>query len=488
MVDDISGPPGPLEATSFPSAVPPTNGAAWGRDRLSLGATCWAVLEAGRNPYVILITIYIFAPYFAAEVVGDPVKGQSLIANIAVAYGLFAAVTAPFIGAAVDVFGPRKPWLFLVTALNVPLIASLWWAKPGGAGLSVTAVSAILAGCGVLVAWSQLLQNAMLTYAATPRERPIASGLAQALGNLVAVSMLIFVLWAFALPGKMALPLLPKAPLFGLNPALHETDRITAPITAVFYGLLALPLFFFTRDAPRPARTGARSTASAELLAALKGLSRRRDLALYLASQMLFTDGLTAILFFTGVYAGGVMHWGVVDLLAYGLVLSLTAVFGGFLSGWMDRWIGTKRALQSQLVAAIGSQVLILGMGPAKILYLIRWDPVAHAPLWAGPVFKTLPEVIFLGIGMLGAIAVTGAYASSRVMIVHLAPARRIGVYFGLFALSSTVTTWLGSLLVGLATAVFGTQQAGMVPIMLLLGLGLAILSAVRVPAEPPLE
>ena len=474
-----------------PDAVSDDPGA--GPGRLSLSAFSWAALEAGRNPYVILITIYIFAPYFAASVVGDPVKGQALIANIAVAYGLFAAVTAPFIGAAVDLFGPRKPWIALVTLLNVPLIWSLWWAEPGGTGLSVTAVSAILAGCGVLVAWSQLLQNSMLTFAATPRERPIASGLGQALGNLVAVSMLIFVLWAFALPGKLDLPGIPKAPLFGLKAALHEPDRITAPITAVFYGLMALPLLFFSRDAPRvrrlaPDGSGRATTTTAELWDALKGLPKRRDLALYLASQMLFTDGLTAILFFTGVYAGGVMGWTVVDLLAYGLMLSLTAVFGGFLSGWMDRWIGTKRSLQTQLVAAIFTQVLLLGMGPEKILYIIPWPAAAHPHLWAGPVFKTVPELIFLAIGMLGAIAVTGAYASSRVMIVHLAPVKRIGVYFGLFALSSTVTTWLGSLLVGLATGVFGSQQAGMVPIMLLLGVGLAILSMVRVPAAPPLE
>jgi MFS-type transporter involved in bile tolerance (Atg22 family) len=33
------------------------------RARLSLGATCWSLFEGVRNPYVILITIYIFMPY-----------------------------------------------------------------------------------------------------------------------------------------------------------------------------------------------------------------------------------------------------------------------------------------------------------------------------------------------------------------------------------------------------------------------------------------
>jgi UMF1 family MFS transporter len=31
---------------------------------------------------VILITIYIFSPYFSRVLVGDPVKGQATVANI----------------------------------------------------------------------------------------------------------------------------------------------------------------------------------------------------------------------------------------------------------------------------------------------------------------------------------------------------------------------------------------------------------------------
>jgi hypothetical protein len=34
-----------------------------------------------RDPYVILITIYIFMPWFVRAVVGDPVQGQALVAH-----------------------------------------------------------------------------------------------------------------------------------------------------------------------------------------------------------------------------------------------------------------------------------------------------------------------------------------------------------------------------------------------------------------------
>ncbi|MGC8073943.1 MFS transporter, partial [Salmonella enterica] len=53
--------------------------------------------------------------------------------------------------------------------------------------------------------------------------------------------------------------------------------------------------------------------------------------------------------------------------------------------------------------------------------------------------------------------------------------------WFGLYALSGTVTMWLGAALVGLATSYFGTQQAGFVALIGLVVLGLAGLSRIRV-------
>ena len=44
-----------------------------------LGQVSWALFEWARNPYYILIVIYIFGPYFSHEVIGDPVRGQEIV-------------------------------------------------------------------------------------------------------------------------------------------------------------------------------------------------------------------------------------------------------------------------------------------------------------------------------------------------------------------------------------------------------------------------
>ncbi|MBN9570694.1 MAG: hypothetical protein J0H30_06470, partial [Alphaproteobacteria bacterium] len=63
------------------------------------GQYSWAMFEGARNPYVLLVTIYFFAPYFSGHVVGDTVRGQASWGGIA-AYGCISiAVLAPFLGA-----------------------------------------------------------------------------------------------------------------------------------------------------------------------------------------------------------------------------------------------------------------------------------------------------------------------------------------------------------------------------------------------------
>src|SRR5262245_28148760 len=114
-----------------------------GDAKLNRGGLAWAVFEGGRDPYVILMTIYIFLPYVSATMVGDAVKGQALIAEFQQYAGWIVMATAPFLGASVDKLGPRKGWLALTVILMIPLISALWLAKPDLSGLSIIATMSI---------------------------------------------------------------------------------------------------------------------------------------------------------------------------------------------------------------------------------------------------------------------------------------------------------------------------------------------------------
>lgn len=450
--------------------------------RLPLGGICWAVFEGARNPFVVLITIYIFMPYFASVVVGDPVKGQEAVAAYGQYSGWIVMATAPFLGASIDKFGRRKGWLALVVLGMAALNALFWFAKPDRTGLSVGQVVAVATAAAVLFPYSEVLHNSLLVRAAGLRAAHKASALAIALGNAFSLITLAFVLWAFALPGHVPWSWIPERPLFGLSQAMHEPDRIVAPIAAAIFLLGAIPLFLFTPDAP-PARVSipkAISEGAGELWRTIKGLAGYRDAAVYLLARMFYYDGMTAILFFGGVYAAGVMHWDSLTMLVYGLILTIVAVFGGFVGGWLDTWLGPKRALQLEIFMSLLGIISVLGMAPDRILFLWPYDPAAHAPLWNGPFFRTLPELIFLLIGFSNATFITAQYASSRTMLTRVTPPEKAGTFFGLYAVSSTATVWLGSFLVNLGTHTFKTQQGGFAMITILLTVGLAGLFFVR--------
>ncbi len=461
-----------MDAVTVPRTAAPA--------RLDRAAWSWALFQGARDPYFVLITIYVFAPYFVRDVIGDPVRGQLLVAAASKYAGWLVLLTVPLFGAAIDRMGPRKPWLAGTVAVMVPLLAALWWVTPQG-GIGVAAALVIFALMGWLTSVSDTLHNALLLPAAGMARAGAASGAALALVNALSVATLAFVVWAFALPGKVGWGFIPAHPLFGLDPATHQTDRIVAPIAAAMMLAGSLPLFAFVPDvAASGTRLGAALKAgSGDLVALLREARGHGNALLYLASVLLFTDGLTGILVFTGVYAAGAMGWGSLQLLAYGMILSVFSVAGGVLAGWLDGAIGPKRALMLELAGVVTSQLLSFGQTKALFFYQ-PYDRAAHAPLWQGPMFTTLPDLGLLGCGFLGAVSVTAAYGSRRTMLTRVVPPDRVGVFFGLFAIAGTATMWLGPMLVEIATAATHSQRAGLLPIPALVLAGLTVLLFVR--------
>lgn len=485
MTDSVSG----AEAHGVGAILDPPAVADLGGDgKLGRGGTAWSIFEGARNPYVVLITIYIFMPYVTSSMVGDPVRGQEIVSRWSQYSGWIIMLTAPFLGASIDQLGRRKLWLGLAVAAMVPMMFSLWWAKADGTGLSVLNVMLIATLIGILFTYTEVLHNSLLVRAAGLSAAHKASGLALALGNGFSVLALAFTAWAFALPGKVDWAFVPATPLFGLDPALHEPQRIVAPIAAVIFAIGALPLFFFTPDAPStgvPVLKAFRDGAG-NLWRMVAGMKNYRDAAIFLGARMFYVDGMTAVLIYTGIYATGVMKWGALEMLIYGIVLSTLAVLGGFVGRWLDEGFGPKRAVQIEIGMSLLGIIAFIGMGPNQILYFWPYDVTQHADMWSGPVFRTLPEWIFLLIGFSNAVFITAHYASSRTLLTRLTPPDQTGAFFGVYALSGTATVWLGSFLVNLGTNVFHSQQGGFATITVLLAVGFVGLLFVKGDGRAP--
>ena len=90
----------------------------------------WAMFDWANQPYFTLVTTFIFAPYFATQVIGDATEGQALWGYVHAAAGAAIALLSPVLGAIADAHGPKKPWIFAFQALAVVACGALWFASP----------------------------------------------------------------------------------------------------------------------------------------------------------------------------------------------------------------------------------------------------------------------------------------------------------------------------------------------------------------------
>jgi UMF1 family MFS transporter len=128
------------------------------------------------------------------------------------------------------------------------------------------------------------------------------------------------------------------------------------------------------------------------------------------------------------------------------------------------------------LLALIG----ILLVGKDHVFFIAVAPPQPGGALFAGA-----SEKAYLILGCLIGAAGGPLQAAARTLLIRLAPKDRIAQYFGLFALTGKVTSFIGPLLIGAVTAVTASQKAGMAVLVIFFVTGMVLLMMVKEPARP---
>jgi UMF1 family MFS transporter len=444
-----------------------------------LGYYSWTFGQGARDPYYIMVVIYIFFPYFSNTVVGDPVQGQSLIGYLNATGGFILALTAPFLGAIADKNGRRKPWVAWTVVVMSAGSVCLWFVLPAEQGLSIYTTLLLLLTINTAFAISEVFHNAMLPSIAPASRVGVVSGLAFALGNVGGLSLMLFVLFAFSMPGTNDWSFLPAEALFGIDQEAHEHDRIVGPIAGVWMFLFTLPVLLFTPDGKssgtpiwQAAQQGVR-----DVIATVRQLKHYSNIAIYLLARMFFIDGMVGVMTFGGVYASGTFGWDTTTLLIFGLFTSGAAMIGAYVGGRLDDHVGSIRALQIAIGVSSVGLVMLVSIQPDSILFFI---PVSTAPVWDFPYLRSISEIIYFCTNQLFAMFFVTGLSSSRTLMARISPPEMATQFFGLFALSGTVTAFLAPLLVATTTDWFQSQRAGFASLTILMVLGAALLFKVR--------
>lgn len=400
----------------------------------------WCLFDWANSAFPAVITTFVFATYFTQAVAPDPVSGTALWGQALAISGLVIAVLSPVSGAIADRTGRRKAWLALFGTINVLAIAALWFVRPSEDWVLFALVAVAVATIAFEVA--TMFYNAMLPELSPPSHVGRISGWGWGVGYVGGIVCLGVVLKLFVEPDPSP---------FGLDRTAAEHVRIAGPFSAIWYLAFAVPLFVLVGEppGPRPRLTAALAGGLADLWTTIRALRRHADLAWFLLANMIYTDGLTTLFAFGGIYAAGTFGMSLGEVIVFGVMLNVTAGAGAIAFAWVDDWIGARRTVLIGLAAliALGGALLIVES-----------------------------KTIFWALGLLLGAFFGPVQAGSRSLVARVAPARQRTQMFGLFALSGRITTFLGPAVLAWATAASGSQRAGMATILVFLAVGLGLL------------
>ncbi len=445
----------------------------------------WMSFDFAAQPFFTIVVTFVFGPYFVSQLAPDPATGQTYWAAAATVSSLTVGLLAPLLGSIADRAGPRKPWIAAFALVKVAALLMLWAAAPQS---SLLAAAALIVLATVAAEFSIVFNDAMIPHLVPKRSIGLVSNIAWGIGYCAGMISLFATVLLLAADLSSGLTLAGIPPLFGLDPEQGEAARATGPFSAVWYLIFVLPMFWLVPD--RPPRALAARTAVregiAELLGTVRELSRRRALFRFILARLFYQDGVNGILLLGGAFAAGLFGWSVTESGLFGIILNVFAILGCGIAGLIDRRYGSKSVVMASLLCLGVASLGIASTAPNSTLFglLVFADPAGATGL-----FPTGAERAYLVFGILIGLAFGPIQASSRSWLAQSVDADEAGRYFGLYALTGRVTTFLAPLSVALLTALAATQtdpvtasRIGMSALLAFFLIGFLILLTTRDP------
>ncbi|MFF0947234.1 MFS transporter [Rhizobium leguminosarum] len=438
----------------------------------------WMFFDWAAQPFFTVVTTFIFGPYFVSRLTDDPVSAQTTWSNMATISSVIIALLSPVLGSIADQSGARKPWIGFFAVIKIASLFCLWFAAPGSPVL-YPVIFMILAS--ISAEFSIVFNDSMMPRLVGKHEVGKLSNTAWGLGYLGGIIVLIAVVTLLAASPETGKTILGLDPLFGLDPETGQDARITGPISAVWYLIFILPMFFFTPDVGKglPFGTAVRSGLR-ELKNTLGELRERRGILTFLIARMIYQDGVNGLLILGGIFAAGMFGWATIEIGIYGIILNVIAIFGCLIAGRIDKGVGSKVTVVISLTMLLLATIGIISTGPGYTLFGLMPLPTADS----GGLFGTAAEKAYILYGLLIGLAFGPVQASSRSYLARSVNLEEAGRYFGIYALSGRATSFMATLLFSLVTYMSGSPRLGMATLILFLAGGLILLIRTPYPAD----
>lgn len=390
----------------------------------------WSFYDWANSAYPAVITTFVFATYFTEKVAANKTLGTSQWALAVGIAGLLVAIISPIVGAIADNRGGQKSWLMCFTVILIITTALFWFIEPYPSYVVYALCFMVVSTIGFEVA--TVFYNSMLPHLAPSSLLGRISGWAWGLGYAGGLVCLVLVLEGFVSN---------PTPWFGVTTTNMEQIRVVGPFVAAWTAIFSLPLLLFTPDSQSHNKSIVAATKDGlkTLWTNLKNLPQQPTILHFLIARMIYIDGLNTLFAFGGIYAAGRFDMTLSDVIVFGIASNIFAAIGAAGVAWLDDYIGSRLTIliSIAILVTLGAGIVITNNTH------VFWVLAMGVAFFVGPI-----------------------QASSRAMMVRLAPPEQISELFGLYALSGKATAFLCPWVLSIVTLTFDSQRAGMVVIL----------------------
>jgi UMF1 family MFS transporter len=403
----------------------------------------WALYDWANSAFNTLIATFIYSTYFTQAMAPDEVTGTLWWSRAVATSGILTALLSPVLGAAADRSGAHKRFLAVSTSLCICATIVLAFVQPGLSNAALTALFLyVIADLSFEIGY--VFYNAFLPRIASSERIGRVSGYGWGLGYAGGLVCMGIALVAFVQP---------EVPWFGISTAEGFNVRATNLLVAAWFGIFSLPLFLFVPDRRTSSIRFDVRGSMRELKRTLGEIRRYREVVKFLIARLVFNDGLVTVFAFGGIYAAGTFGLSLSEVIVFGVVLNVGAGLGAIVFGFLDDRIGGKKTVMVTLIA--------LSLATA----MAAWAP-SRSWLWTA--------------GILIGIFVGPNQSASRSLMARFVPGERQAEFFGFFAFSGKVTSFMGPILLGTVTSIYQSQRAGVATIVLFFVVGGLIMLTVN--------
>jgi MFS transporter, UMF1 family len=395
----------------------------------------WAFYDWANSAFTTLVVTFIYATYFTKAMAPDEITGTAWWSRAIGLSAVLVALLSPIMGAAADRGGTRKRSLAVATGVCIAGSVVLAFIAPGTPNAALLAV-AVFVVANVAFEMSMVFYNAFLPAIASQERIGRVSGYGWGLGYVGGLLCMVVALVGFVQP---------EVPWFGLSTENGFNVRATNLLVAGWYLVFSLPLFLNVPERPTGARALNIREAFAELGRTFRAVGRYREVAKFLIARLVYNDGLVTVFAFGGIYAAGTFGMPLSEVILFGIALNVFSGIGALVFGFVDDRLGGKTTVLVTLVA-LSLATLLAVWAPSK-----TW-------LWAA--------------GILIGIFVGPNQSASRSLMGRFVPEKHQAEFFGFFAFSGKITSFLGPILLGTATAMFASQRAGVATVLVFFVVG----------------